>query len=72
MPERSGLPSGVFGAGAARFGFPSAVRGVPAAGYFNHWAEAGAEVEDRRTAPTALARIDLIENAMIFIGIPLP
>jgi hypothetical protein len=36
-PEMSGLPSAVFGAGAVRFGLPSAVRGIPAVGYFNHW-----------------------------------
>ena len=29
-PDRSGLPSGVFGAGAVRFTLPSAVRGTPA------------------------------------------
>src|SRR5919201_328416 len=28
-PDRSGLPSGVFGAGAVRFGLPSGVRGMP-------------------------------------------
>ncbi len=32
IPERSGLPSGVFGTEAARFGLPSAVRGIPAVG----------------------------------------
>src|SRR5579864_9565468 len=56
IPERSGLPSGVLGAGADRLGLPSAVRGVPGAGKFNHWAEAA--VEDKRTAHTALASND--------------
>jgi len=32
MPVKSGLPSGVRGAGALRSGFPVAVRGVPAVG----------------------------------------
>ena len=32
---------GVRGAGAARLGFPSAVWGTPAVGYFSHWARAG-------------------------------
>src|SRR5262245_57134173 len=41
-PERSGLPSGVRGAGAARFTLPSGVRGKLAVGWFNHCAEAGA------------------------------
>ena len=39
MPEISGLPSGVRGVRAARLGFPSAVLGTPALGYFNHWAK---------------------------------
>jgi hypothetical protein len=30
-PERSGLPSAVFGAGAVRFGLPSGSRGMPGA-----------------------------------------
>src|ERR1051326_7239639 len=37
MPVRSGLPSGVLGAGAARFGLPSGVRGVFGSGTFTHW-----------------------------------
>src|SRR5438093_752716 len=40
-PERSGLPSGVRGAGAVRFGLPSGVRGMPAVGYFSHCAGSG-------------------------------
>jgi len=59
------------GAGAERFGFPSAVRGIPALGYFSHWAEPGAEVEDRRTAHAAVARADLNKKAVMFIGIRL-
>jgi len=58
------------GAAAERFGFPSAVRGIPAVLYFNHWEEAGAEVEDRKTAHAALARIDLNKKALISTGIP--
>src|SRR5881397_2719973 len=41
-PERSGLPSGVRGAGAARFGLPSGVRGIPGVVWFNHSAASGA------------------------------
>jgi hypothetical protein len=41
-PERSGVPSGVRGAGADRFGLPSAVRGIPRVGCVNHCAESGA------------------------------
>jgi hypothetical protein len=32
IPEKSGLPSGIFGAGAAMSTLPSAVRGTPAVG----------------------------------------
>src|SRR5262245_18758072 len=32
MPERSGCPSGAFGAGAFRFGWPFASRGMPGVG----------------------------------------
>src|SRR5579871_3931499 len=39
-PDRSGLPSGIRGTGAVRFGFPSAVRGMPGVGKFSHWARA--------------------------------
>src|SRR5262245_50609523 len=41
-PDRSGLPSGVRGAGAERFGLPSGMRGIPAVGWFSHCAAAGA------------------------------
>ena len=40
MPDRSGLLSAVCGVGAFRFGFPSAVRGVPGSGTDSHWAAA--------------------------------
>src|SRR5215471_11257422 len=39
MPDKSGLPSGCLGAGAVRFGLPSAVRGMPGVGYLIHCAE---------------------------------
>src|SRR5688500_912216 len=39
MPERSGLPSVVFGAGAERFGEPSGSRGIPGVLYPCHCAE---------------------------------
>src|SRR5206468_12502717 len=42
-PERSGLPSGVRGAGAARFGLLSAVRGMPGVGCVSHCAAAGVD-----------------------------
>src|SRR2546427_6321757 len=41
MPDRSGLPSAVFGTGADRFGLPSGVRGIPGVVYFSHCAAKG-------------------------------
>src|SRR6185436_14524550 len=41
MPERSGFPSGERGAGAERFGLPSAVRGTEEGGTLVHCARAG-------------------------------
>ena len=38
MPEKSTLPSAVRGAGASRFGVPSALRGTPGVGYEGHCA----------------------------------
>src|SRR5712691_9957588 len=38
MPERSGLPLAVRGAGPRRSTLPSAVRGAPGVGNFTHWA----------------------------------
>src|ERR1700674_1304460 len=40
IPERSGLPYGIFGAGAVRFGLPSAVRGTLGVLLVSHCAEA--------------------------------
>src|SRR5438093_10142273 len=44
IPEKSGLPPAVRGAGADRLTFWSAIRGTPAVGYFNHWAALGVDV----------------------------
>src|SRR6516162_8060570 len=41
IPERSGFPSAVRGAGAGRFGFPSGFRGTPASRNAGHCANAG-------------------------------
>src|SRR3984893_13221235 len=38
IPERSGLPSAVRGAGAVKSGLPSGVLGTPAVGYVGHCA----------------------------------
>src|SRR6267143_4569598 len=44
IPERSGFPSAVLGAGAPRFGVPAGVLGIPAVGYFIHCAASGAQI----------------------------
>src|SRR6185503_5450642 len=41
IPEKSGLPSGVLGVGASRFGDPLGNRGTPGVGYSSHWAARG-------------------------------
>src|SRR5579862_544274 len=56
MPERSGLPSAVRGAGAERFGLPSGRRGMPGALRSNHCAAAGDDaVNEARVARAAIA-----------------
>src|SRR5688500_563209 len=61
-PDRSGLPSGARGDGAARFGFPSAVRGIAGVRCASHCA-AGTALE------MMMART---VTAQAFIGTPLP
>src|SRR4249919_1689928 len=63
IPEKSTLPSAVRGAGASRFGFPSAVRGTPAVGYDGHCAPIeGTTVAVRNATTLALPRPDLIRQ----------
>src|SRR4051812_6231788 len=52
-PVKSGLPSGVRGAGADRFGLPSAVFGTLAVGYFSHCAERAADQPRQEAAARA-------------------
>src|SRR5207244_10739740 len=66
IPERSGLPSGVLGAGAERFGFPSRVRGIPGVGWRSHCAKSETLVEikiaktktDRATLASSCRKAD--------------
>src|SRR5438477_1201390 len=60
IPDTSRLPSAVLGAGAVWFGLPSAVRGIPGVGCFNHCAPSAVPVI--RTNNVTIAR---------FIGPPL-
>src|SRR5688572_20238909 len=52
-PFKSGLPSGRRGAGAVRFGLPSAVRGIRGSGCFSHCAGADEAKSARRTHASA-------------------
>src|SRR6185503_7677332 len=48
-PDRSIWPSAARGAGAARFGLPSAVRGIFGVGWLSHCALAGSATADETT-----------------------
>src|SRR5436190_20806963 len=56
IPEKSGLPSGVLGAGASRFGVPLLLWGAPAVGYFSHCASTGVEIAQNSAAAARVAR----------------
>src|SRR5436190_13135843 len=56
IPEKSGLPSVVLGAGASRFGVPLLLWGAPAVGYFSHCASTGVEVAHNSAAAAKVAR----------------
>src|SRR5688572_27168338 len=71
-PEKSGLPSAVRGAGAARSGSPLGSFGTPAAGITSHCAERDA-ARTPRVASTPAARITAFIRASDFSGRrPLP
>src|SRR5688572_2966689 len=53
-PDRSGLPSEARGAGAVRFGLPSAVRGMPGVWCLSHCAASGVLRPTARIATTML------------------
>src|SRR4051812_34250905 len=52
-PERSGCPSAVLGAGAARLGLPSAPIGTLGAGVFSHCPDAGPHKAVTNATPRA-------------------
>src|SRR5437773_4464993 len=54
IPEKSGLPSVVLGAGASRFGVPLALRGTPAVGYFSHCANADVAIVQHSAVPASV------------------
>src|SRR5215471_11049699 len=59
MPDKSGLPSTVRGAGADRLGRPSDVFGTPAVGYVSHCAETV------RGTETATRSADAVANTLV-------
>src|SRR6266516_3351749 len=59
IPDRSGRPSASRGAGAARFGLPSDVRGIARAGTFSHWAPAGRHIKESTIKPRGNTFLDL-------------
>ena len=63
IPERSGLPSAVRGAGASQFTFPCASRGTLADGYFGHCAATDTEHAATTTQTT-------LETAAFMIARP--
>src|ERR1700736_3113414 len=79
-PERSGLPSGVLGAGAVRLGLPSAVRGIPGVLRCSHCAGAATGVAHTSRNRAPLVRMkrclfgwvftrDLLANLLsVYIG----
>src|SRR5262245_57984483 len=64
MPDRSGLPSAARGIAAARFGFPSGVRGVPGSGSDSHCATAVVDVTRRTIAHSANSRNRFIASLL--------
>src|SRR5438093_153328 len=67
IPDRAGRPSASRGAGVARFGLPSDVRGIARAGTFSHWAPAGRHIKESTIKPR---RNTFLELSSIFIQPP--
>src|ERR1044071_3733301 len=65
MPEKSGLPSAVRGAAAARFGLPSANRGTPAVGYFSHCADRAVDSIMQTVATSANTADDIRRRGIL-------
>jgi hypothetical protein len=64
-PERSGLPSAVFGAGPVRSGLPSAVLGTPGVGYRGHCAVTDAVATERSSKGKTTGRNVMAEYTAI-------
>src|ERR1051325_5664008 len=66
IPERSGLPSAIRGAGAVRLGLPSASLGIPAVGYFSHCAPIGTDRTQRPAAVNASTIDRTLDTRIVF------
>jgi len=64
MPDRSGFPSAARGAGAVRFGLPSAVRGTLGSRGFAHWAGAGEAVRSSRIPEQPKTRRNVMASSI--------
>src|SRR4029434_7544077 len=72
-PDRSIWPSAARGAGAARFGLPSDVRGIFGVGWLSHWALAGsATAADDTTIATVSAPLILTSKGGWILSIRPP
>src|ERR1700674_4352685 len=69
IPDRSGWPSGVRGAGADRFGLPSGPRGIERAGTFTHCAYPGVQIKSRIATDAAIPS-ELLRLSRVFIFWP--
>src|ERR1700736_3634649 len=67
MPDRSGLPSAVRGAGADRFGLLSGVRGMPGDFIVSHCAAKGADSKNAKVVTAAAAgdRLAFIQSLLL-------
>src|SRR5215471_20501611 len=68
IPEKSGLPSAVFGVGAFRFAAPLGRRGIPGVGRFNHCACAADAAPTTATDARATRSTNL--TVVLLIGTP--
>src|SRR5205814_8840240 len=64
IPEKSGLPSAVLGAGASRFGVPLVLRGTPALGYFSHCATTDVAIAQHSAVP---ARVTIVRERRVLV-----
>src|SRR6266852_2670604 len=64
IPDKSTFPSLLRGAGAARFGLPSAVLGTSGVGYVSHCADARGSIKATPSAPARRTTLNLANVCM--------